>query len=163
MVSAEDENGNPVPATVFSAIAARQNDSDTVQFEASRLGIDALVNGQGVDFNGVPEQQFNNVILEDKDNNTLSARFSSGAYLEVSEENDILSVILVSLPDSFRNGTSGLMGNFNEDPSDDLLPQGGTAPLATNSSLQDIHEQFGVTCELKGAYIFGRVGGFALV
>ena len=152
MVEATDADGNLAPATVFSAIAGKQDDSDTVQFELSRRGVDALVNGERVEFGDLSEQDFNNVTLTDLGNNTLSATFSGGAYLEVKEENQILSVLIVSLPNSFRGRTLGLMGPFNGNTSDDLLPRMSAGeeeprPIPLNSNLQQIHQLFGVTCE----------------
>ena len=152
MVEATDPDGNLVPATVFTAIVGKQDDSDTVQFELSRRGVDALVNGERVEFGDLPEQDFNNVTVTDRGNNTLSATFSSGVDLEVTEENQILSVLIVSLPNSFQGTTLGLMGPFNGNISDDLLPrasvgQSDPQPLPINSSLQQIHQLFGVTCE----------------
>ena len=152
MVQATDADGNLAQATVFSAIAGKQSDSDTIQFELSRRGVDALVNGDRVEFGDLSEQDFNNVTVTDRGNNTLSATFSSGAYLEVKEENQILSVLIVSLPNSFRGRTLGLMGPFNGNTSDDLLPrvaagQEEPRPIPLNSNLQQIHQLFGVTCE----------------
>ena len=65
MVDIASQNGGAPLATVFSAIVAREVDSDTVQFEISaRDGIVARVNGEEVDFN-VVEQQFKNVTVTD--------------------------------------------------------------------------------------------------
>ena len=80
------------------------------------------------------------------DNNTIGVTFSSGAYIEAKAENGIISVLIVSLPDSFKNMTRGLMGIYNDDISDDLTAQGSTISLPTDSSLQDIHYQFGISC-----------------
>ena len=148
MVPAEDTNGSSVLATVFSAIVGKQADSDTVQFELTQNGTTAFVNGEPLDFSDLSEQEFNNVAVTDLGNNTLSATFSSGVYLEVKEENGILSVIIISLPESFKDvPTTGLMGSFNGNATDDLLPNLGTNPLPLNSSLQEIHELFGLTCK----------------
>ena len=147
MVDAVDENGNSVAATVFSAVVCRQDDSDTVQFEVSRRGIDVKLNGVLVDFQTLPPQvEFTNVILTVMGNNTVSAQFSSGAFIEVTEELEILSQLFFSLPDTFQGVTKGLLGNFNGDTSDDLLPRSSNTPVPTDSSLQDIHFDFGVTC-----------------
>ena len=54
-------------------------------------------------------------------------------------------MVIVSLPVAFRGKTSGLMGNFNGNTSDDLTPKGGGEPIPLNSSLEVIHEQFGIT------------------
>ena len=149
MVEATDTNQAVVPATVFSAIVGNEEYSDTVQFELSSTNqLNALVNGELIDFEGLSEQEFNNVTINDLGNNTLTATYSSGAYLNVREENGILSIVIVSLPTSFQGTTRGLMGSFNGDTSDDLVPRNSTEPLPLNSSLQLIHESFGVTCKL---------------
>ena len=118
MVAATDGSGNAVTATVFSAIVAKQNGSDKVQFGLSRRGLDALVNGERIDLTDVPRQEFSNVTVADIGNDTFSAQFSGGAYVEVRVENDIISVLLVNLPDSLQGATRGLMENFNGNTSD---------------------------------------------
>ena len=172
MVPAEDADGSSVLATVFTAVVGKQSDSDTVQFELTENGTTAFVNGEPLDFSDLSEQEFNNVTVSDLGNSTFSATFSSGAYLEVKEENGIISVLVVSLPESFRGTlTTGLMGSFNGNVSDDLLPNLGADPLSLDScsvhlfngsmdnrknqgnplpldsSLQEIHELFGLTCK----------------
>ena len=147
MAEAENSDGLPARATVFSAVAAKQHDSDKVEFKRSRRGLDALVNGVMVDFENLPRQDFNSVTLSDLGNHTLSALFSSGAYVEAKLENGIISVLLVSLPDSFYNATYGLMGVFNKDITDDLMIRNSTQYLPLNASNEDIHRQFGLSCK----------------
>ena len=147
MIEAIDEFGSVAAATVFSAIVGKQNDSDTVQLELSRRGVDALVNGDRVDFEVVSAQNFNNVVLVNLGNRTVAALFSSGVYLQATEENGIISVLLVNLPSHLQD-TTGLMGTFNGDTTDDLIPKYATEPIPANSSLQDIHT-FGVTCKTR--------------
>ena len=136
-------------ATVYKAIVGKQNNSDTVQFEIiDDCGFIALVNGEQVIFGLINQQEFNNVVVSYLGNNTFSASFSSGAYVEAKEEVGIISVVSVSLPPSFEgNGTRGLMGSFNGNITDDLLPNSGQEPLSLNSSVREIHELFGITCE----------------
>ena len=140
---------NNTRATVFTAVVGRQNDSDTVQFEITENGTATLVNGEEIDLTVLKEQEFLNVLVKDLGNNTFTASYSSGAYLEVKEENNFFSTLTVTLPSVFReNETQGLMGSFNGNASDDLLPNCGQVPLPLNSSLQDIHELFGITCKI---------------
>jgi len=148
MIEATSDDGDAVQATVFSAIVGKQNDSDAVQLELSERGIDAIVNGERLDFEEVKEQSFNNVTVFDIGNKTVEAIFSSGVLISAKEENNIISVLLVSLSNSYVGSTSGLMGIFNRDISDDLVPKGSTEPLPLNSSLQTIHRSFGITCKL---------------
>ena len=151
MVQAKDENGVNISATAFSAIVARESGSDTVQLQLIESEIvidelDALVNGELVDFEGLPNQQFNNVTLR-KTDNSISAIFSSGLHIEAKVENGIISVLSVTLPLSYRSKTSGLMGNYDGNVSDDLMPKGQTEPISMSSTTQEIHNLFGITCE----------------
>ena len=140
----------PSQATVYKAIVAKQNDSDTVQFEIIEgCSFIALVNGQQVVFGLINQQEFKNVVVSYLGNNTLSAFFSSGVYIEAKEEVGMISVVSVSLPDSYQDiETQGLMGSFNQNVTDDLLPNSGEEPLSLNSSIREVHEQFGITCKL---------------
>lgn len=136
-------------ATVYKAVVGKQNDSDTVQFEIiDDCGFVTLVDGEQVIFGLINQQEFNNVVVGYLGNNTFSASFSSGAYMEAKEELGIISVLSVSLPSSFEgNGTHGLMGSLNGNITDDLLPNSGQEPLSLTSSVRDIHDLFGVTCK----------------
>lgn len=140
-------------ATVYKVIAAKQNDSDTVQFEIiDDCGFIALVNGEQIIFGLINQQEFNNVVVSYLGNNTFSASFSSGAYIEAKEEVGMISVVSVSLPPSFEGSvTQGLMGSFNGNKTDDLLPNSGHRPLSLNSSTQQIHDLFGITCKFFGS------------
>lgn len=147
MVPINQANEDTPIATVFSAIVARELLSDVVQFEIANSQIIVIVNGIEIDFSALTEQEFNRVTITFLGDDTYSAVFSSGAYLEVKEENEIFSVLTVSLPQTFmENNTRGLMGSFNNETADDLLPRLADVPLPLNSSLQEIHEQFGITC-----------------
>ena len=134
--------------TVFTALVAKELNSDTVQLQLnSSRGVVVFINGQEVDFTSITEQEFINVTVRILENNRHSVIFSSGIAVEVAEENGIISVLIVSLPRSFTNKTEGLMGNFNGDRSDDLIPREENQSLPINSTLQQIHENFGVTCK----------------
>ena len=146
MVEATGSDNDPILATVFSAIAAKENSSDTIQFQLTVFkGIIALVNGEEVDFSELKEQKFTKVVVADLGDNTLTAAFANGASIKIKEENSIISVLIISLPRTFKGKTQGLMGNFNGDQSDDLKPKGKPA-IPLSSSIQDIHN-FGLTCE----------------
>ena len=55
--------------------------------------------------------------------------------------------ITVGAPPEFMNKTKGLMGVFNNDPADDMMPASGGAPLNANvSSERSIFSDFGQTC-----------------
>ena len=66
--------------------------------------------------------------------------------------------VTVGAPDKFLGQTTGLLGVFNKDQSDDLTPANGGAPLNTNSSSEKtIFFEFGETCESTGEIIGGCI------
>ena len=145
-----DPEGSLTPGTVFTAIVAKQFNTDTsIQFEVEGSGLRALVDGEVVVFDDVSVQEFDNIELLDKGNNTILAIFSSGINIEVKTENGFISVMLVGLPRSMWRTTQGLMGTFNGILSDDLIPKGGSRSIPLDSSLEDIHNIFGITCKFK--------------
>ena len=149
-----DSTGDLAPGTVFTAIIAKEVDTDTsIQFEITSEGLRALVNSEVVEFGDVAVEEFGNVTLLDKGNHTLSAYFSEGANIEIKAENGIISVMLVSLPESLKGMTSGLMGTFNGIVSDDLIPRFQDKSLPLDSSIEDIHTTFGLTCKLANTQL----------
>ena len=145
-------NGNPASGgTVFTALVARQSDSDTIQFEL-REELYPRINGVVDMFTDINEKTFTNVIVQRKGNDSFSAAFSSGVYIEVSAVTQsnlapYISVVIVSMPVSYQGLTRGLMGNYNGDTADDLVPRSGGDPLPLNSTLDTLHWNFGVTCK----------------
>ncbi len=146
-----DPEGNASPGTVFTAIVARQILSNTtVQFEVNNIdsSLLVLVDGEETIFDNVAVLEYDNVVLLDKGNNTVQALFSSSANIEISVLNGIINVMLVALPESMKRTTSGLMGSYNDIISDDLVPKNGRNSISLDSSLEYIHNNFGITCEL---------------
>ena len=143
-------SGNTVSAaaTVFSAVVAREWGSDTVQFETAGEVLLTRVNGEIIRNFIFQEYEFRNVVVTKHGDDTLSATFRSGAYIQVRKSNRTLSSVLVSLPDSYKaTGIRGLLGSFNENATDDLLPKLEEVPLPLKSSPHDIHMYFGLTCK----------------
>ena len=147
MIEAQTHNLTINSGTVFGAFVVKESDSDTVQLELTQQRLVALVNGETVDFEMLLSQRFANVTVSDKGNGTLSAEFTSGTSIQVTEKNGIISDVLVTIPNEYFNRTRGLLGQFNQDSSDDLRPANSSVPLPLNSSLEMIHYQFGLTCE----------------
>ena len=143
-----DKDGNPTPGTVFTALAARQHTTNTtVQFELRSSGLRVRVDGKVVEFGDISQVDMGNVTVKDKGNNTIAALFKVGVKMEIKVENGIISVMLVTVPKSLKGKTRGLMGTFNDDPTDDLIPKSEMKAIPSNSSLQEIHNLFGTTCE----------------
>jgi hypothetical protein len=64
----------------------------------------------------------------------------------VSESNGLLQYSISFAGDDFKGQMIGLLGNFNGDKSDDLIPKGSTTPIPDTSNDKEIFQQFGKTC-----------------
>ena len=150
MTLARNSDGTVANATVLSAIAGTDNNSDTVQLEIDRNGtLTVIVSGEHVAFVNNTEQEFEKVTVKRLANNTLEVRFESGVYFMAKAENGFISSLRVILPETYISEVQGLLGTYNGNISHDLLPRFGNAPLPPDSSPEDIHNNFGVTCELS--------------
>ncbi|KAI0209335.1 hypothetical protein LSAT2_005978 [Lamellibrachia satsuma] len=147
-----NENGTETNATVFSAFAAKDTDSDRV-YIAMNGKRDALVIFVEEDeqtewfakANLTGEAEFENVSIIKDETNTVSASFKSGFTITVGLNESQLSVT-VAAPDDYLNETKGLLGVFNKDPSDDLTPADGSTPLNTSTATEKtIFFKFGET------------------
>ena len=139
---------SPSSGTLFSAIVAREEGSSTVMIAQTRRGIDAYVDGSIINLEFINEQDFDSVTILRRDSATISATFSSGAYIEAKVENDFLSRVVVSLPEGYSDKTRGLLGVFNGDPTDDLRSKTGDV-LQLGIGNEDLHNQFGTTCKFR--------------
>ena len=135
-------------ATGLTAVVASEPGADTVQFEVIGGDLQLRVNGR-VHQVLSDEMQFRNVAISSRAPNTLAATFTTGARIEVRSTNSLLSLLAVSLPERYaqKRSTKGLLGPYNKDSSDDFLPRYSDVPLQQNSSLEDIHWKFGITCK----------------
>ena len=88
-------------------------------------------------------QNFTIVTFQRTATNTIVSTFSNGIAITVSLSRGLLSFVATS-PEEFRVTTEGLLGNFNEDPSDDFIFRDGTT-LEFDASDRMIHE-FGQSC-----------------
>ena len=144
-------DGKESPGTVFTALAAKQRDSDTIEVQVGEERPILLVNGLRVELTSADlEELYNNVTVRMRAG-AYAITFSTGAYLEINQTNGFLSSVLVSLPrDSYYGQTNGLLGIYNGNQTDDLLPYNGDTALPLNSTMEEIHFSFGITC--KGVY-----------
>ena len=91
-------------------------------------------------------QSCRQVVVTDRGNSTAVAEFSGGSSIEITVQNDIISVMLVTLPNRYRSLTRGLMGNYNDDAKDDLIPKNSSISIPPDSSVEEIFA-FGNTCK----------------
>ena len=68
--------------------------------------------------------------------------------LIVSVKNGILDYLL-ALPPEHKYNTEGLMGTWNDNQEDDLIPYNSFIPISINSSQRAIHYEFGQTWNLS--------------
>ena len=147
MAEAINSFGQESGATVFTSLVLKEVDSDTVQVDLTPDGLVALVNGEKVDFGNMTKLEFDQVNVEKGANQTITVTFASGTFMEVTSANDIISTMVVSLPTVMQGLTRGLMGNYNGNITDDLQSKNESTTVPLNSSLEDIHYSFGITCE----------------
>ncbi|KAK2181108.1 hypothetical protein NP493_410g01020 [Ridgeia piscesae] len=147
---ARDANGTETDATVFSAFAARDAESDTIHIEmtASKDDLAVFVQNENVtdwftSANVTDDTEHTDVTLTKKNTTQIEVTFKSGFTLTIGVTSQQLD-ITVGASEQFKEQTKGLMGVFNGDPTDDLLPPGENArPLANSSSEKSIFEDFG--------------------
>ncbi len=82
--------------------------------------------------------------------NSLTTSFENGIGVTITASFEMLSFVL-SMPEEFQNVTRGLMGNYNGDPTDDIVFRNGDM-LSGNVSDRMIHD-FGQSCKYKYMYI----------
>ena len=135
-------------ATVFSAFAATQNDSDIVQLTLNETSdtVSMLIN-RTVTINdddiANTTLSYNNVDIS-KSNGSYLVVFSSGISLEIRHLTQMLTIAFAA-PQSFRETTMGLLGTWNGNVSDDFLRPDGTY-LDVNATEEDIYYNFGEEC-----------------
>ena len=113
------ENGEVSEGTVFKAVAVKGLDMDSIQIELNVLNrVEVFVDGFLLDMNefaGLNVVNFNGVdLILDRVELSYAMQFSNGLRIEVklSERKDAL-FLFTSVPSSWLNKTSGLMGNEN--------------------------------------------------
>lgn len=78
---------------------------------------------------------------------SITALFPSGISVTFASISKTLAIAFDG-PDEFKNRTRGLLGTWNDDPSDDFMLPDGTV-LSADASPQRIHYEFGLKCELS--------------
>ncbi|XP_013392399.1 neurogenic locus notch homolog protein 2-like [Lingula anatina] len=134
-------------ATVFTAVAARDNDSDivTVRLDSTRQHMEIFINNESVSSLMINSnhESFNYVDLDyDHVNESLNISFASGFALTVSKGIQLLRVFVVC-PAEYTNMTLGLLGIYNNDPDDDFALPNGTVLSINATDEERIYYEFG--------------------
>lgn len=87
-----------------------------------------------------------NIVLIRDTAGSITALFPSGISVNFASISDALAIAFNG-PDRFKNHTRGLLGTWNDDPSDDFTFPDGTV-LPADASPQRIHYEFGLKCTL---------------
>ena len=74
--------------------------------------------------------------------------YRNGAFIRLQAENELIS-ISVSLPDNCRGRTSGLIGQWDDDVSNDLLMRNGTllSQSVTDREKEEFADSWKITQE----------------
>ena len=82
--------------------------------------------------------------IERSSNNSITVSFPSGVGITINYTAGLL-VYTLEVPSSFEGITSGLLGNYNNDDSDEFVFRNGTM-ISNSSTDREIH-QFGQSCK----------------
>ena len=93
---------------------------------------------------GVLDLTPRNVSISRVAENSIRTSFGTGVSIDVSITSGLLSFVTSLSPD-FQGSTTGLLGNFNGDSSDDLMYRNGT--IIDVDSPDDLIHDFGQSCE----------------
>ncbi|XP_071833211.1 sushi domain-containing protein 2-like [Apostichopus japonicus] len=135
-------------ASVFSAFAVRGENLPVIQVQRSLLNQTLiLIDGKELmdDYQGkfVPSFTFGEAQVNfNPDKSNLTIALSFGFTITITISRNMMSYI-VYLEDKFKGNINGLLGNFNDDPTDDLMLPNSTV-LALDSSMESIHHNFGL-------------------
>ncbi|XP_019849136.1 PREDICTED: mucin-like protein [Amphimedon queenslandica] len=139
-------------ATVFSAIAVSDsNRSSTVEVRIDEMDPNEFVvlyNGSDMSANLTSVNdtlEFTTVTVTRETTELISIALSSGVGVNVTLRLAILSVTL-NVPQSYMGNTTGLLGNFDQDNTNDFTSRNGTM-ISSNSTDANIF-MFGQTWQL---------------
>ncbi|XP_055860776.1 mucin-4-like isoform X7 [Biomphalaria glabrata] len=143
--------GNATKATVFSAFAAQEGDNATFQVELNAEGDGMIITSCGADLTKdfYDDERYNGSNLvtevsisrkEGSNKTSVVAGFPSGVSIEVYVVQNYME-FSINVPTSYKEKTSGLLGNYNGNPDDDFVLPNGTI-LSNSSTERQIFEQF---------------------
>lgn len=154
-IQTKDANGILQNASVFSAVAiAIGNMSDRIEIYKTDTGnARILVNGIEYNMNSPSSSELKDVtISRNKTSNGIDVILvvSEVINLSVSIEtsSDLINILVMVGEQSLKGALRGLLGNFNDDPSDDFISRNGSI-LFSSSSLRVIHYDFGMSWEVQ--------------
>uniref|UniRef100_A0A914PFX9 VWFD domain-containing protein n=1 Tax=Panagrolaimus davidi TaxID=227884 RepID=A0A914PFX9_9BILA len=144
----EPLNSTSNEATIFSGFVFAAPNSSIIQIQKSQIRIvDIYIDGQQLE---ITSPNFLKRLSMDgwqmsiaDDLSSIHIGFSIGFAFEITTISGAFGFSASASPD-WKGKTLGLLGTFNDNQSDDLTSKTGTI-IPINSTLQQIHEQFGIT------------------
>jgi len=140
-----DHQGILRPACYISAFVVKSAHSDTIQVElTASQNLHFRVNGQSLNLEtGV--WHFSNITLMYHNAQSAAIYTKAGTGLTVQTAGRVLGAY-VEVSEADKARVRGLLGNWDDDPSNDFqLPDGSWIPI--DSSMRDIHYNFGMAWE----------------
>ncbi|XP_077592962.1 sushi domain-containing protein 2 [Stigmatopora nigra] len=114
-------------ACVLSSVAAREASSDVLEVRLVDGELQVLRNQERLPFSEQSWMDLDGVFVFSPCAANVTLMFPSGAGVEARLRRGTLTATVL-LPEEFRNATRGLLGNWNGEGGDDLVPaQGGEA------------------------------------
>ncbi|XP_033096788.1 sushi domain-containing protein 2-like [Anneissia japonica] len=143
---ATNTRGEQVQATVVTAVAMKEEDSDTIHIQRSeRTILEVLINGEVLDLKRQTSLHFYGVYLnfpytyENGNITRVTVTFEDSLIGVVVNGTSDMLVCHVFIPDNYKNRVEGLMGTWNDDPTDDLTDNGGSV-ISPDDTPQRIYE-----------------------
>ncbi|XP_067686050.1 fibrillin-2-like [Haliotis asinina] len=146
-----NKDGNLTTATIFTAFAATdRNDTFIVELAPSKTGFIIYRNGKDLSVSFANDANFTETgtggLTVSRQGEDVVGFFPSGVSVRVVQGPKLLTVS-VGLTAAFKNKTRGLMGNFNDDKSDDLTFPNGT--ILDVSSPERVVYEYGKTWQIN--------------
>ncbi|XP_033727091.1 protein mesh-like isoform X2 [Pecten maximus] len=148
------ENNGINGSVITSFVAKAVNMSDTIEVKLNSIrAFDILVNGVVQDITGVTFLRYKGVTISVRNNNSTTNDHTDEVNIafpgqDISFQTFVYESFLtfiVSFGSVWEQGSiEGLLGNFNQDPNDDLISQHGDS-LPADSSTEDIHNNMGLS------------------
>ena len=136
-----DNTGIQKQGSYFSAFVIKSSTSEVVQVELTALKSLKVKVGNDFLYSGV--WSFGNISIDFSNSTNVYVESSLGLKLQIQALNGLLHSI-VMLEQRLKGKVYGLIGNWDDNPENDLMLPNKTF-IPTNSSTYDIHYQFGMT------------------
>ncbi|XP_062594961.1 LOW QUALITY PROTEIN: sushi domain-containing protein 2-like, partial [Saccostrea cucullata] len=149
------ENGDLVDASICTSFVSQDsNNSAVVEVRLNSIRIvDVLVNGDVIDFDESNAHQFQGVTVMKLETNSTNSNLTKkelivsfttmGIAFKAVASSSVLNVLPVVGNTSLAGNIQGILGNFDEDPNNDLQSPTGEI-LQPNSTAEKIYDDFGI-------------------